>query len=92
MSNPWTPGPWRIEAASAGSKWPIIQGANWSGEVAIVYNDGETSEGANARLIAAAPKMADWIASALRMVDGDGAPPDWDEARAILARIRGETT
>ena len=54
-----TPGPWRIEHRSLGSKWPIIQGANWSGEVATVYGEsGEEEADGNALLISLAPDMA----------------------------------
>lgn len=100
MSNPWTPGPWRINPYG----WGDVQAHGL--EICTMWDEQnrndvlslppqeraptETEAKANARLIAGAPEMADWIASALRMVDGDGAPPDWDAARALLSRIRGD--
>ena len=92
MQTKHTPGPWRltesgdaIVSADGGTLivetgqdyWKNLEAAA-AGASSDIAKRHLPQVRANARLIAAAPKMADWIASALRMVDGDGAPPDWD--------------
>ena len=78
---PWTPGPWRVAQASLGSS-PYIRG-NVTGHDAIcrmVPHQADSNE-ANARLIAAAPKMADELA---------GIYDDLDNLRGNLPNISAE--
>ena len=45
----------------------------------------------NARLIACAPELYEWLEYCLGMVDHGHGPPNWDEIRKVLAKARGET-
>ena len=45
---------------------------------------------ANARLIAAAPDLLAACEAALRMVEGDGLPPNWDLLRTAIRKAKGE--
>jgi hypothetical protein len=86
MSTPWTPGPWEISGQKTirtkrhdGRLDGWVARANWQNGVA------------NARLIAAAPEMAEVLermAAPFAKWD-DGALP---EALALLARIKGEAS
>jgi hypothetical protein len=76
-----TPGPWTYEDAtySDWGEWAINTPLR---RVALV-NDGAGNAEANARLIAAAPRMYDFIAILANLVD-------FPEAKAILAAVKGE--
>jgi hypothetical protein len=96
MSEPWTPGPWEVETGF-GVRW-------YRGMVCdLALENAEDSYpveqlNATARLIAAAPEMADTIADLidqLRWADeqlgqGQSCGAMADEADTLLARIRGE--
>lgn len=103
---PWTPGPWQVD--NAHHRPQITQSNNgWSGyNIAHIYAfagpelpDRSSRTDANARLIAAAPEMAealqmlhDNIAEYARINNLGGLDnQDMRNARAILARIKGET-
>jgi len=79
---PWTPGPWE----PFGLDWrTVVDG------VPSVIADVRTTD-ADARLIAAAPEMATLLAEAVALWDRGQDTTDnvENEARALLARIRGE--
>lgn len=108
MTAQWTPGPWHVETRDFPNRAPVLKAQ------AIVGSDGHTiTEGAwgstwtqsdaNARLIAAAPEMADMIARLetgladmrRRGVIDESDDSQWldaviTNARAVLARINGE--
>ena len=56
MGNTYTSGPWSIENPSKGSPCHTITGGLTNAEIAYVHA-GEADQGANARLIAAAPEL-----------------------------------
>ena len=97
--NQHTPGPWVVSMAVNGrtSVYPIVDNEVGSERVADVYcplNIDGGHIGANARLIAAAPEM---LVMMLRLIDMYYQPTDCGtqalvEARALLARIEGDTT
>lgn len=94
----WTPGPWILSPCG-----DILGNRNtWTdnGLVAAMCSDRKDAEGAaNARLIEAAPEMAEALAYCVAVLAGfrnEGCTSEvvcsaHDEARALLARIRGET-
>ena len=98
MSNPWTPGPWVVPI---GGTEIIITTAEHDQHIATVNGLGDEAE-ANARLIAAAPEMADTIFKLADWLEGLGIDARHAdrfsdetfalvaEARALLARIRGD--
>lgn len=89
----WTKGPWRLQ---------YMNGRGYGGCIYAIETDAGTVAGteteANARLIAAAPEMADLIvelSASLRKAFPGGDTPDhaervWTKARTLLARIQGE--
>lgn len=92
---PWTPGPWVVTDEPGYGRVEGTQVAGSDGYiVALAIGDvEELPHEANARLIAAAPEMAEVLASIVKMhaiVDRGIAPIDLDKARALLARIRGD--
>lgn len=100
MGNPWTPGPWSMESKEerdfiasdcdgVRSGWVRIRADGVT--VAASYMRSEDQNEANARLIAEAPAMADFAEKVAEYFTMAG-EPHWlgEEARAILARIRGE--
>lgn len=90
-----TPGPWRQEADNLGCKTIIGNVRSEDGEIftctEIGYTHGladETEDAANARLIAASPKLYDLaVAVAAHFEDTDA--PLGAQARALLAEIDG---
>lgn len=85
---PWTPGPWEIQNERLDDPW---NADTWitADEARMMVADRIRPE--DARLIAAAPEMAELLA---RMVDDS--PEDWEEfverlkpIEALLARISG---
>jgi hypothetical protein len=79
---PWTPRPWNAVKSSAGDWW--VEGPSW---VFSSNNDAGLESEADARLIAAAPEMAELLE---RCVEEGLTPPESHAARALLRRIRGE--
>lgn len=83
----WTPGPWFIRA----ERYRFIQVRAHGGGIAHLDTiDGEGA--ANARLIAAAPEMAELLADWLRdsaTADTTDSPLE-SRARALLSRIGGD--
>lgn len=73
-----TPGPWQVAGPSA-KGYLVVQGAKGNG-VALILMDSDDEE-ADARLIAAAPLMYDYIASS--------ASNGCAEAKKILEAIHG---
>ena len=86
MSEPWTPGPWRIEGPTEYRTWYIYGAAHYG--TTVVCETGE----ADARLIAAAPEMAALVdrLAVIRPTYESDAVVLRDEARALLRRIRGD--
>jgi hypothetical protein len=76
MSAPMhTPGPWRSEKGSDGfvivgnPKWRCTRfGVRGEWEIAVIDTDGE-DDGANARLITAAPELLDAAEKAIALID-----------------------
>jgi hypothetical protein len=88
MSTPWTPGPWHISGTHPRN---IHIGAKGSPMVLASMNEVHINTPANARLISAAPEMAEVLE---RMTApfakwDDGALP---EALALLARIKRDAS
>jgi hypothetical protein len=83
-----TPGPWTIDVAYGG--WSIrskgIMLALSGGSIST-WITPEDEDAANARLIAAAPDLLE----ALKRVCSHGyrTSPDWDNARAAIAKAEG---
>ena len=80
MAEPWTPGPW---TADSGTVWkPTGDGDKFAFVITATTTD------ADRRLIAAAPEMAALLADLVKVRRVD----DYlnRNARALLARIRGE--
>ena len=99
MSKPaWTPGPWVV--GSDGRRLTIRATAEGY-EIATVHRwvpPFDDSYEANARLIAETPAMAEALADLIEVVDyiertygSRFYSPTLNNARAILARINGET-
>ena len=97
MAEPWTPGPWKAEGRTVYgdpdrprvlSQCPTTL---WSRTDSRTLEPDPTDY-ANARLIAAAPEMAELLDRVSGThVFGDGIDPDLPkEISALLARIRGE--
>ena len=83
MTTPkWTPGPWAytLEEDERGAYCDIHDH-----NIKLVAHCADET---NARLIAAAPEMADWIQRNLHR----GQSNDFDIGRALLARINGDDT
>lgn len=70
---PHTPGPW--------FDWETKQ---WLEEPSKLL-----SRFPDACLIAAAPSLLAGCKAAINMVDGNGAPPDWDWLRSVIAKATG---
>lgn len=84
MQTPWTPGPWSWEPDLAPLK--VL-----AGRTDVVCEFAKVPPAANARLIEAAPELAealDDLALVFRSTFGD--EPELVRARALLSRIRGE--
>ena len=115
MSIPWTPGPWQVIRDDTGGPftgWPSVV-APEDVDRSVVHRAGFKQEYwgdwsqreaiANARLIAAAPEMAEALDNALFLLEGYVKinVPEWDGSatpdstvgsiRALLARIRGDS-
>ena len=92
-NTPWTPGPWVAEEADFFGDHNIIladSAGDSSAIAAVVSNLRPALEVANnARLIAAAPEMAEWLERCADWFAGGGVEPDCDDIRALLAKIKG---
>lgn len=88
-----TPGPWRVDPRGIGTPWNVGTDDQDIALAAAQCGDDmkQTRRSANARLIAAAPKLLRFVQmfAALRAVD-DVYSGDIDEAAALLAEIKGE--
>jgi hypothetical protein len=100
MTNPWTPGPWYAGSSNGYGETPgwEIEDEKYTIALAIADIDilARRAE-ANARLIAAAPEMAEVLERLVVMLDRQERPGGLSdtrvvEARALLARIRGDAT
>lgn len=100
METKHTPGPWKAGTTAHSGATLITQisaGTSTAGEFcSVLPNDcgpkdaaHERRHVANARLIAAAPEMADLLQRVAGLFRDTDAPLGVD-ARALLARIRGE--
>lgn len=104
---PWTPGPWEITSTTNGMVNISSFKGDWFEFAQVVVRmdgaDEDRPDGvSNARLIAAAPEMAEVLAALVRLMprpvsnvadlaEGtDQEHPEVTQARALLARIRGE--
>jgi hypothetical protein len=90
MTNPWTPGPWLVNGKGS------IRGPNLSGRVlGWIAQVNWQNRQANARLIAAAPEMADELASAAAVFEHYAAlhlakgTPDGNEKAQANAKHAG---
>ena len=96
----WTPGPWRVSTEMRGIGNRKVDGVETAGGQSIA-NCGVDSE-ANARLIAAAPELAEALAAYLEVIEAIGSGGcisaehmedkaarllDTVDARALLARL-----
>ena len=100
---PWTPGPWRVDAPDKLQGFEFIPVQAGLGEniadVCSLFDDegvplGITAQDeANACLIAAAPEMAEVLEELCNIIEAPVASYEEavSKARALLARIRGET-
>lgn len=84
----WTKGPWKAAQAvqnNGPDYWAVTKGAWGAPTIAKVFTEPD------ARLIAAAPEMAELLSA---LIDTALGYEQWDikadEARALLARIKGE--
>ena len=83
--NKHTPGPWT--AREAGADWKVGASDGRTFDVGDALYHPEN--GANARLIAAAPTMRSFIEMVARCSVGD--VPPYEEAKAILEEIDGSS-
>lgn len=76
-----TPEPWIIfvDRSSGESRFDVLP-AGRDGEIAC-----DIANEADAQLIMAAPALLRACRAALNMVDGDGAPPNWNTLRAAVS-------
>jgi hypothetical protein len=100
MDTPWTPGPWTVGKTETGG-W-VIHGPKGTPPVALAKrNFPYTQDDANARLIAASPMLAELLETWLGWADektiyhwpataDPKAQTPWQQARALLSRVRGE--
>lgn len=92
-----TPGPWFVKQYSGSDYWFVSQQRQQETDgIAQVYRFVEEGDGrANALLVAAAPELLEWFEAAVDVVEGQiesGEPSLFDvtEARALIARVKGE--
>lgn len=91
---PWTPGPWH-DAKDFGllpeTTRCVVLSTVWGRIATMSYPDSGSDE-ANARLIAAAPEMAELLET-ITAVPGDmcSVAAATSKARALISRIRGES-
>jgi len=82
MKNKHTPQPWRSNDFSS-SVYGYIFGDKQA--ICRVFLDGDECE-ANARLIAAAPELLEALQGVMYW---DNGKPEWDDARAAIAKAVG---
>lgn len=99
MSEPWTPGPWTVrgvwsdgfgyrnrnEPPDVWTVDPVMFEGGYDG----LWQGGVETE-ADARLIAAAPEMAEWVAMVAASAGLTISQHNAELCRALLSRIRGE--
>ena len=93
MAEPWTPGPWVADEYA----FEVGTPENEHGVVCSLEGSHKRRQ-ANARLIVVAPDLAEWLRDYVasddgyqKMTSGRFGLPRVAEARALLARIRGES-
>lgn len=85
----YTPGPWKTR--KYGEFWSVTDSLDYEvvGCGGLYRFDG--TDAPNARLIAAAPELVEALEQAIKWIDDGKMMSAWDEeARALLARIKGE--
>lgn len=86
---PWTPGPWQTE-------YDVLEG-DWGWRIKTPGADhSDVDRKADARLIAAAPEMAELLTTIAEGMTHPDSDAEWvsrtkGEARALVSRIRGES-
>jgi len=87
MTKPWTPGPWFGPVETGEGEWAVDDRGGY-------FVAGCVNKKADARLIAAAPELAELLQRFVYLADGlttgPGSPLS-TEASALLSRIRGES-
>lgn len=91
MRNQWTPGPWAATKPKANGE-VFIKDTRVPPQLitSAVQSDREHGATANARLIAAAPALADALDGLLNALPSGTSHPAIQAARAALAKARGE--
>lgn len=93
---PWTPGPWTWGPARdlREDESPTAIGMRVDGDGYVIADVTRQppyeQELANARLIAAAPEMAELLDEMRVLLEMEGESYTTERARALLSRIRGE--
>lgn len=105
MNTKWTPGPWHVGKPQEREAW-CVKASNgirvawidfWGQQIETGNLKSDDEQRANARLIAAAPELAEVLADCeaeFKMVLRDFAPlkatfvaPDWQPYKAFLTRV-----
>jgi hypothetical protein len=93
MQEPWTPGPWKTREENDGTSppsWYIVRHVV-GGRMGFAPFVGEIEHEADARLIAAAPEMAELLDKARVFLGFHAADYKlFHDITALLSRIRGE--
>lgn len=88
---PWTPGPWQVSCVSDGTRRRSV----WTDKGPPAHIADVTNGEANARLISAAPDLYEALERFVTFHSGHVLPHElhkpMDDARAALAKARGET-
>ncbi|EPS2724964.1 hypothetical protein ACTEV3_002180 [Cronobacter malonaticus] len=74
----YSPGPWKWEGRVLCNEKSIVGGGDWD------------FSAANKRLISAAPDLLEALQDALHAYDKHSEHPEWDFARAAIAKAIGE--
>lgn len=92
MIDKHTPGPWHVEPLRG---WPSIRTSSGSVIASMDVEDANpitrAADGANARLIAAAPELLEALEDALYPLDYGGSFDEWEtRARAAIKAAKGD--